>query len=313
MRRIGALITVSGMTLFGLALGGAPAAQATTPGANGRIAFSGDPGSGREIYSIRSDGTGLRRLTTMDGQAFSPDWSPDGTRIAFWLEYGSIYLMSPTGGNLHRVPPRRGGSPAFTPDGRHIVYECPDCAGGDGIFLMRADGSDAPGRRLSTNPFAGEGDTNPQVSPDGQTVTFVRRKVDKKLQALFAVDIDGSNTRRLTSYSLEVGISHDWAPDGRHIVITPHGDYPDGQSPNVATIRPNGSALRMLTSYTGGTVGAFTGSYSPDGRWVLFRVENLSRGIYRLYRMHPDGSGRTLIARLPFAPRAADWGPRPGA
>src|SRR4029453_6799385 len=98
---------------------------------------------------------------------------------------------------------------------------------------------------LSSNPFHGEGDANPEVSPDGQTVTFVRHKVDEKLQALYAVDIDGSDERKLTSYRLEVAIKHDWAPDGRHIVLTTKADYPDHESPNVATIRPDGSHLRM--------------------------------------------------------------------
>ena len=133
---------------------------------------------------------------------------------------------------------------------------------------MAADGLDFPGLRLSTNVFRGEGDADPNVSPDGQTVTFVRHKVDGELQALYTVDIDGSNLRRIVPYALEVAIKHDWAPDGNHIVIGAWADYPDHLSPNVATIRPDGSDLEMLTDYTGGEVGAFAGSYSPDGRWT---------------------------------------------
>ncbi len=307
MKRFVALVTVSGMTLLGLVGGGGPAARATTPGKNGRIAFAADLGLGREIYTIKRDGTGLRQLTELDGDAFSPDWSPDGTRIAFWLADQAVYVMRADGSNLHVVT-APGGQPAFTPDGHHLVYECPNCTGGDGIFLMRADGSDAPGVRLSRNPFPDEGDGNPEVSPDGQTVTFVRHKVNGELQALFAVDIDGTNLRKIVPYKLEVAIKHDWAPDGQHIVLSPYADYPDDQSPNVATIEPDGSNLQMLTSYTGGGSGAFAGSYSPNGRWIVFRVEHLSPESFRLFRMRPDGSDRTLIARLPFAPRGMDWG-----
>jgi len=151
-------------------------------------------------------------------------------------------------------------------------------------------------------------DSDPNVSPDGQTVTFVRHKVDGLLQALYAVNIDGSHLRKLVPYRYEVAIKHDWAPDGRHIVITTDADYPEGRSPNVATVRPDGSQLRLLTHYRGGAFGAFAGSYSPDGRWIVFRLENLERERYELIKMYPDGSHRKLIARMPFRPRGSDWG-----
>ena len=141
--------------------------------------------------------------------------------------------------------------------------------------------------------------------------TFVRQKVEGKLAALYAVNIDGSHTRRLTSYRLEVGIKHDWAPDGRHIVLTAHADHSFGKSPNVATIRSDGSDLRMLTHHTGANSGALAGSYSPDGRRIVFRTGNLKRPSSRLYKVRPDGTHRKLIRRLPFAPRFSDWGPRP--
>jgi Tol biopolymer transport system component len=234
----------------------------------------------------------------------------------------SGYVMNADSSDLHQVtsPDISAEFPAFTPDGDHLVYDWePLIHNGQphqpaGIFLMGDDGSDFPGLRLTTSPYAkgGGGDRNPEVSPDGQTVTFVRIKRGQKLQALYAVDIDGSHVRRLTTYRLEVGIKHDWAPNGRRIVLTKHGDYPGHKVPNVATIRPNGSHLRLLTHYrNGGNRGAYAGSYSPNGRWIVFRVENLKRERFRLYRMHPDGTHRKLIKRMHFAPRFVDWGPRP--
>ncbi len=216
-------------------------------------------------------------------------------------------IMNADGSEMVDLTP--GGiqtEPAWTPDGQQLAYECFTCVGGDGIFVINEDGTGA--RRLTNNPFPDGFDTDPNVSPDGQSVTFVRVRKDGREQALFAVDIDGGHERKLTSFGLEVGVKHDWAPDGRHIVITRDADYPQGRSPNVATIRPDGSRLRMLTTYEGGKRGAFAGSYSPNGRWIVFRVENLDRQTFRLLKIRPDGSHRTLIATLPFAPRNIDWG-----
>jgi Tol biopolymer transport system component len=196
--------------------------------------------------------------------------------------------------------------PAFTPDGHHLVYECGDCAGGDGIFIMRTNGTHR--RRLTTSPFTDTGDHNPEVSPDGKKITFVRNKVDGELQALFSVNRDGSRLHRIVPYSLEVAQKHDWAPGGHQILITPYGDYPDNQSPNVATMRPNGSYLRILTRFTKGQRGAFGGSYSPNGRWIVFREENLVKGTFKLLRMHRDGTHRRLIKASQFSFRSIDWG-----
>jgi hypothetical protein len=39
---------------------------------------------------------------------------------------------------------------------------------------------------------------------------------------------------------------HDWAPDGRHLVITDNANDP-AKPANIATIRPDGTGLRYLT------------------------------------------------------------------
>ena len=288
-------------------------AHATTPGHNGRILFAGDLGRGLQLYTIEPNGTDLRQITDVVGDATTADWSPDGHHIVFehdWAAQGKdharIVLVNADGTNMHDVTTRgRNHQPSFTPDGHHIVYEC-ECHP-DGIFIMRTDGTER--RRLSTNPFH-DTDTDPNVSPDGQTVTFVRHKVEDVLQALFAVDIDGTNERQLTTYKLEVAIKHDWAPDGGHILIGPHVDRPRGQTPQIATIRPDGTALRFLT-HVPRALAAVAGSYSPNGRWIVFRIVDAEHARVWLYKIHPDGSNRTLIARMPFAFNSVDWGTQP--
>jgi Tol biopolymer transport system component len=312
MRRLIVLVTVAALSVLGLMTVGGGAATATTPGKNGLILFHADTGSGAQLYTIKPNGTGLHQLTHVAGEAVNADWSPDGRRIAFEFAaetHAGIAVMNADGTGIRDLTPTGfQGQPSFTPDGHHLVYDC-GCPGGQGIFIIRDDGTGR--RRLTTTPFASEGDTDANVSPDGKTVTFVRHKVDGLLQALYAVNIDGSHLRKVVPYRYEVAVKHDWAPDGRHIVITTDADYPEGRSPNVATVRPDGTHLRLLTHYSGGAWGAFAGSYSPDGRWIVFRLENLQLERYRLMKMYPDGSHRKLIAELPFRPRGSDWGSRP--
>ena len=47
--------------------------------------------------------------------------------------------------------------------------------------------------RLTASPFETASDTDPNISPDGQTITFVRLEVEHELQALFVIDIDGTS------------------------------------------------------------------------------------------------------------------------
>jgi len=126
------------------------------------------------------------------------------------------------------------------------------------------------------------GDTDPNVAPDGKTVTFVRRKKGHEQQALFAIGIDGSRLRQLTPYKDEIAIKHAWSPDGRRIAVTDNADWvrPEA-SANILTFRADGSARKHLTHYDGGQVrglNAFTGSYSPDGRHIVLRVERNDNG-----------------------------------
>jgi len=286
----------------------APVAGATTPGDNGRIVYSAETSNGVQLFTVRPDGSNVRQITNVQGDAVHADWAPNGRKLVFEFAgetHAGITLINPDGSGLRDLTPTGlQGQPAFTADGRHIVF-----GANDGIAIMRTDGTGR--RQLTQTPFPGVGsDDDPNVSPDGKLITFVRIKTPQVEQALFSMHLDGSHLRQLTPYDLDVGIKHDWAPDGSRIAIISHADAPEpGQSANVATIRPDGSGLRMLTNFQGGEVNAVTGSYSPDGRWIVYRLTD--HGSFALYKLPARGGQPRHILSLPVAPRFIDWGPRP--
>jgi Tol biopolymer transport system component len=290
------------------------AGLATTPGKNGRIVFAKEITPDHfQLFTIAADGTGEKQIT----HAFSaqnPDWSPNGTSIVAEVETASsarVATMSPDGKHLRVLTPKGfQGQPSFSPDGKWIVYErdLAEGAGNNGVWLMRTDGTG--NRRLTRNPFPGSDcgcDTDPNFSPDGKLITFVRIKVDHTSQALYAVNRNGTGLRQLTPYSWEVAIKHDWSPDGKLIVLTTNADFVHpSDSANLITIHPDGTGRTNITKFTGGAMNAFAGSFSPDGTQIVFRLE--SGNSYSIAIVNRDGSDLHQLTTSSTKPRFIDWG-----
>jgi hypothetical protein len=74
------------------------------------------------------------------------------------------------------------------------------------------------------------------------------------------------------------------------------------------TVRPDGSDWTYLTHYPAG-FRAYAGSYSPDGQWILFRLEGPGV-VPTMYRIRPDGSDLHKIFQSSIlVTRNIDWGP----
>jgi Tol biopolymer transport system component len=287
---------------------------ATLPGPNGVIVFRGEVNGTGQIWSIGPDGTGQRQLTDLPGDAFLPHWSPESNRIVFEFDpanpvnndFCNIVTMNRNGGGMRVLPLANGdaceAAPTYSADGHHIYYEGFDGVSRDAIFSMNLNGND---RQLVTD-CQGTGLTDPEVSPDGTMLSFTC--YSDSGSALFDSRIDGSGLQQLTPFSFDIGNKSDWSPDSKRIMFisTPGEGTPDA-TVNTFTIARDGSDLRAVTDYPAGGPRAFGNSYSPDGKWILLRIEQGS--LYALEKIHPDGSGLTEITPFStFRPRNMAWG-----
>src|SRR5438093_11442953 len=105
-------------------------ARATYPGAtNGRIAFGIRINGNTDVYSVRPDGQGLRRLTTDPGFDACAAYSADGRRIAYCSGQGGgpvpAWTMKQNGKDKQQVTHLTGPAtfPDFSPDGTTIAFD----------------------------------------------------------------------------------------------------------------------------------------------------------------------------------------------
>ena len=309
-----AMLLVSGVGLVGAAPAGA-----TAPGTNGRIAYSRFAGNHAHIVSANPDGTGVVKLTSGPAGTydFNPDWSPDGTRIAFERDAGAsqeIFTMDADGSDVRQITFDEfpgDADPAWSPDGTRIAVERFDIpAGRDGIYTMNANGSDPV--QLTQSDARGE-NIEPQWSPDGKTVVFGIAS-DTRGHALFTINLDGTGERRITPWSLDA-VHADWSPNGRLILFESpdRDDEPPGTSANVYTIGPDGSHLVAVTHYRGGDVNAGNAAWSPDGRKIVF-VQVPGSGPFGnpdIFTMNADGSGIYQVTTSTLFDFRPDWGTAP--
>jgi len=298
---LGALLTV-------IAAG---TALSTSHGTNGLIIYGQEANGHYQLFTILPDGSGAKRITKGSADWTNPDWSPDGQSIVANRESpnrAGIVRLTADGKALRNLTPKGfQGQASWSPGGAWIAYERDIAERNNGVWLMRANGTGL--RRVTRSPF-GCCDTDPNFSPDGKLISFVRIKQPERLQALFVVRPNGTGLRQLTPYSWEVAIKHDWSPDGKSILLTTNADFVQpGASANLVTIGPDGSGKTDLTQFTGGSKNAFAGSFSPDGKQVVFRLEEGET--YSLAVMDLQTRAVTKLKTGPDKPRFIDWGTHP--
>ena len=254
-----------------------------------RIAFQSsrtDPDLGdllqiQDIFTMRPDGTDVRKVTDSVGDAEKPSWSPDGR----WLVYAADRADYPSG---------------------------------QGIWMTRSDGSGTP-RHVTTLPAGSSWQEVARFSPDGSHLVFteyrgghiLRNHRDGSLvgeqSALFTVRIDGGDLRQITPWGIH-GQDGDWSPDGTRIVLAGQPTHL-GNIGDVLMVNADGSHLVDLTQDHGLTgIGnansvwyeeSFNPAWSPDGSTIVFVHASYAAELgFRmgLQVMNPDGANRAWLS-----------------
>jgi hypothetical protein len=140
-------VNADGSDMRGISVGSNP--KWSPVGDKIAIDYAGD------IDTVNSDGSGGTRLTTSTANDTGPDWSPDGSKIAFASNRDGnyeIYVMNANGTGQTRITNTAAHetNPTWSPDGTKIAFErstnpdpinCADTCNA-GIYKMNTDGTD---------------------------------------------------------------------------------------------------------------------------------------------------------------------------
>lgn len=166
-----------------------------------------------------------------------------------------------------------------------------------GFFLLfvLAGSSVAVGQPFSRmDIFDLEWVEDPQVSPDGERVVYVRRGMDvmedRRTAALWLTDPDGDRHVKLTTRSADES-SPRWSPDGSKIAFTSSDDT---HGTEIYIHWPDEHRTTRITQLANAPSGL---SWSPDGEHIAFSA--------RVSAPEP-----TLVSP-PDAPEGADWAEAP--
>ncbi|HSA93836.1 MAG TPA: protein kinase [Terriglobales bacterium] len=156
-------------------------------------------------------GTPLR-LTFKPGDEIFPQWTPDGTRVAFGTRVGKIFWKSADGsGEPKEISageyPRYPGS--FSPDGKTLAFVEIHPSRQRDIWLMPLDGD----RKAQPFQTTDADEWAPKFSPDGRWLAYVSNETGRDEVYVRPVGSPGGRKR----ISTEGGTWPAWARNGREL------------------------------------------------------------------------------------------------
>lgn len=154
--------------------------------------------SATQVWVVPTNGGPARQYTRGEKSATLPEWSPDGTMIAFLSDREKdgerqVWMMNADGGEAWVLTAHKGGVTAFhfSPDGKRLVFTATD------------------------QPSKDEEDRR-KVKDDTMVIDH-----DIKMTHLWVFDLDKKEEKRLTQGDFTVS-DPQWSPDGTLITYTTH-------------------------------------------------------------------------------------------
>ena len=259
------------------------------------------------VFEMNADGEGQNRLTEAEttdaassGSVFfqvEPDWSPDGTRIAFASQRSGsfdLYVMAADGTGTKRLTSTGDDdetSPTWSPEGDRIAF-----ARASDIYVMNANGSGA--RRISDVTAE---EAEPAWSPDGRWIAYVRREPGTPIREIWIMRPDGTGRRQLTQLQ-SASYSPAWSPDSTRIAFATNNRI--SQYDIYWVTVANGRTTRVTVS----PEDSFEPAWSTDGNSIAFS-EN---GAIHLASVDAEGASRVEEITNPADNDSSPaWNPAP--
>jgi Tol biopolymer transport system component len=272
---------------------------------------------GTEIFDIDGSNHVLLPIPDPTLQLGIGQWSRNGKWIVAggWDDTdpsrGGLYAFrSADGGGLVRLthpasPPNDYGV-GYSRDGSKVLFirekEPYDHSGPMNVFVVRKDGSGL----VRLNPPGTSSLLEGQSwSPDGRQVAFVASRDRQYGNAVFVVNVDGTNARRITPWS--VTLKAEWSPDGEWIVF----DKADAEEipRDLFLVHPDGTGLTQITSHIDDNKMSFAPVWSADSQTLLFIRREYTADGTDLWTVNVDGTGLHQMTDLPAEYTGYRWLP----
>ena len=214
------------------------------------IAFHSDQEGDLDLWAIRPDGTGLRRLTSGENDESNGSWDPDSRRLAYevrvesrtWhlavIDFETLatsWLVAAPGSHL---------TPSWMADGRIAFSYSPPGGNHDTDIHLRV--VDAEGRDGGVLLAGERGNSNVHYSAARDRIVF--NSIRDGHWEIYVAKLDGDDEQRWSTNAGEGLIGLDgqpeWSPEGDRIAITSGRDG----SLDLLILTDDGSSPRNLTA-----------------------------------------------------------------